>query len=285
MAYTCFATYYDGLTGNVSYAARAGYFSALIKKYAHDANILLDLACGTGSLSSEFLALGYEVIGVDISSEMLAVATQKAPAALFLCQDMTKLDLYGTVDVTVCALDSLNHLITLDALQKAVDKVTFFTAPDGIFIFDVNTVYKHKSVLADNTFFYENENCCCVWQNEYSNKNHIVNIELDFFVKEGRLYRRESESFAERAFTEEELSSVLAKAGLEVLALYEGDTFNVPNDKTERAVYVTRKLPLHRGGITANNTDTAISNEAEEIKNEHTRSIYIRRRGNSMHGA
>lgn len=283
MAYTCFASYYDSLTDDVSYRSRAVYFDSLIKKYAADAKLILDFACGTGSLCAELLPLGYDVIGVDGSAEMLSIAVQKAPEALFLCQNMTELNLYGTVDATICALDSLNHLADINDLQAAISRVATFTAPSGIFIFDVNTVYKHGSVLANNIFFYENDICCCVWRNEYTEENHIVNIDLDFFVKENELYRRESESFCERAYTGAELDAVIASAGLEVLAVYAGDTMNPPQSDTERLVYVTRKLPPSRGGIAANNADETEHEKTEETTNEHTRSIHLRRRGNNLH--
>lgn len=253
MAYTCFANYYDKLTSNVSYSARAHYFDALIKQNTGEVGLLLDLACGTGSLSAELAGLGYDVIGVDGSAEMLSIAASKSPNILFLCQDMAQLNLYGTVDVTICALDSINHITDAAAVQTVFDKVAMFTAPDGLFLFDVNTVYKHREVLGFNTFCYENDECCCVWRNGYQEKQHLVSIDLDFFVKEGQTYRRESESFCERAYTKEELAEFIQNAGLELVALYAGDTLESPNDKTQRLVYVTRKLPVERGGIVANN--------------------------------
>lgn len=257
MAYTCFASFYDSLTQDVSYAQRAEYFEMLIKREMPGAHLLLDLACGTGSLSAEFTRLGFEVIGVDASAEMLSVAASKAPGALLLCQSMEALDLYGTVDATVCALDSLNHITDLDALRRVFYRVAMFTAPQGLFVFDVNTVYKHSAVLGDNTFFYENESCCCVWRNSYTPQQHIVEIGLDFFIPgQDGAYRRQSESFAERAYTQEELAGALAKAGLEVLDVYAGDTLKPPEDTTQRLVYVTRKLPPERGGIGANNRKT-----------------------------
>lgn len=253
MAYTCFANYYDKLTNNVSYPARARYFDTLIKQNTGEVGLLLDLACGTGSLSAELAALGYDVIGVDGSAEMLSIAVSKSPGMLFLCQDMAELNLYGTVDVTICALDSINHITDAAVVQTVFDKVAMFTAPEGLFLFDVNTVYKHREVLGSNIFYYENDECCCVWRNEYKEARHMVSIDLDFFVKEGQAYRRESENFCERAYTAEELERFIKNAGLELVALYAGDTRNSPQNDTQRLVYVTRKLPIERGGIAANN--------------------------------
>lgn len=254
MAYAYFANHYDRLTGNVSYIDRARYFDTIIKQHTDHVELLLDLACGTGSLSAELVNLGYDVIGVDSSAEMLSFAAPKVPTALFLCQDMTSLNLYGTIDVTICALDSLNHITDEHALQQAFNRVAMFTAPEGLFIFDVNSVYKHREILGCNTFFYENDDCCCVWQNEYTEHHHIVNIDLDFFVKDGEHYFRESECFSERAYTPNEMDAFIKTAGLETIAVYGDDTFNDPTNTTQRLIYVTRKLPVERGGISANNT-------------------------------
>ena len=159
MAYQAFASYYDRLIGNeVDYRARARYFDALIRRYADtpEQNLLLDLACGTGSLSVELSAIGYDVIGVDASAEMLAEAAAKGRGKiLFLCQAFDTLDLYGTVGAVVCALDSLNHITDAAALEAAFARVALFTAPGGVFVFDVNTPYKHREILADNTFVYD----------------------------------------------------------------------------------------------------------------------------------
>ena len=186
MAYQAFASYYDRLIGNeVDYRARARYFDALIRRYADtpEQNLLLDLACGTGSLSVELSAIGYDVIGVDASAEMLAEAAAKGRGKiLFLCQAFDTLDLYGTVGAVVCALDSLNHITDAAALEAAFARVALFTAPGGVFVFDVNTPYKHREILADNTFVYDLGDLFCVWQNT-TDASLQTEIALDFFLR------------------------------------------------------------------------------------------------------
>ena len=141
--YSVFARYYDELTANIDYKKRGEYFHEIIKKFKQTKeNILLDLACGTGSISEVMAGLGYDVIGVDLSDEMLGMAIEKKfDSGLniqYLCQDMRKLDMYGTIDITICALDSINHLASLDDVRKVFENVAFFSEQEGLFIFDEN---------------------------------------------------------------------------------------------------------------------------------------------------
>lgn len=244
MAYQTFAAYYDRLMGDeVDYRARARYFDALIRRYADtpEQKLLLDLACGTGSLSVELCALGYDVIGVDASADMLAEAAAKGRGKiLFLCQTFDTLDLYGTVGAAVCALDSLNHITDAVALQAAFARVALFTAPGGVFVFDVNTPYKHRQILADNTFVYDLDDLFCVWQNT-TDESLLTEITLDFFVRSGAHYTRESERFCERAYAHETLVELLERTGFDLCAVYAGDTFDPPGETAQRAVYIAKR--------------------------------------------
>ena len=245
--YGCFAYYYDTLTGNISYKSRAEYIDSLVKLHGGKKNILLDLACGTGSLSEEFSRMGYDVIGVDGSEMMLNEALDKKfDSGLniqYLCQDMTELDMFGTIDVTVCALDSLNHLCDLDAIKKTIGRVSLFCEPEGLFIFDVNTPYKHKNVLGNNTFVYDLDDVYCVWQNTYTEKDNRVEIALDLFEKqENGNYVRDEENFAEIAFDESVIDEILTDSGMEIAAKYDYDTMDPVRADSEKIVYVARKI-------------------------------------------
>lgn len=243
MSYHAFAAYYDRLMEQVDYRRRAQYFNAILKQHlgAVEKPILLDLACGTGSLSVELSRLGYDVIGVDGSADMLSEAAPKGTeSVLWLCQDFCSLDLYGTVDAAVCALDSLNHLTDEAALETAIGRVALFTAPGGVFVFDVNTPYKHREVLGQNTFVYDLGDLYCVWQNT-TDETLLTEITLDFFVREESLYARDGESFCERGYEHETLAGILDRAGFELLAVYAGDTFEPVGETTQRAVYVARR--------------------------------------------
>ncbi len=242
--YTFFAQFYDQLQ-EADYKKRTAYLMKLFKKYGQKPTLLLDAACGTGGFSNEFAALGVEVIGVDMSEDMLDIARQKAIDnqfdILFLCQKLQELDLYGTVDGAVCCLDSLNHITDYKTLQKAINRISLFLESGKLFIFDVNTEYKHKEILGDNIFVTDKGDLYCVWENNYK-KNNIVDITLDFFVKERGKYQRFTEEFSERAYTERELKKALEKAGLEILEIFDDLTEKPLGECSQRAIYITRKV-------------------------------------------
>lgn len=246
--YSVFARYYDELTANIDYRKRAVYFDSIIKKFKKtQGDILLDLACGTGSISMEMARLGYDVIGVDNSEEMLGAAIEKkfesGLPVQYLCQDMRKLDMYGTIDVTICALDSINHLNSLNDIRQVFAGVSLFAEPQGLFIFDVNTPYKHRKILANNTFTYETDKVYCIWENSLNEKTDEVKMNLEFFeLMENGLYQRSSDSFSEKAYTNEKIEALLTETGFELLACYGDDSFSAPQEKTQRLVYTARKI-------------------------------------------
>lgn len=243
--YNDFAYSYDSLMNDVDYEKRTEYLCSLFKTFDRMPTLMLDLACGTGEFSNRFAKKDVSVIGVDVSFDMLSVAREKSAEQgndiLYLCQDAVELDLYGTVDGAICCLDSLNHITDYDAFCRAVAKVSLFLEKDRIFIFDLNTPYKHREVLGNNTFVIDTDDVYCVWQNEYDG-NHTVEINLDFFTPDGDAYYRSGESFCERAYTDNEIKNALDKSGLKIEAVYEEMTQNKPNDTTQRVVYVTRKV-------------------------------------------
>lgn len=242
--YESFSQFYDLFTHTVDYKSRANYFHNLIEPHIGEQKMLLDLACGTGSLSLEMLELGYDVIAVDSSVGMLGAAQQKAYSLekqiLFLNQEMEQLDLYGTINACVCALDSLNHLPSYNAFVKTLSRVSLFLEAGGVFVFDTNTPFKHKEILADNCFVYEQDDVVCVWQN--NTEDLVTEISLDFFKKEKNgLYSRESEIFFERAFTMQEIKTAIKEAGLSLLNVYENDSMDEATEKSERWIFIAKK--------------------------------------------
>ena len=245
MSYSTFARYYDKLTRNVDYAAHADYLCSLLERIGHPAGLTLDLACGTGSLTLELANRGFNVYGLDASPEMLSVAQQKAGKAgkdiLFICQKMQEMDLYGGVDTAVCMLDSINHITSKADLQESFRRIATFLNPGGCFVFDANTIDKHREILSNRVFVYDMEDIYCVWQNRCGPKSARVSISLDFFERRENAYYRSSEHFEERAYRMDELRSMLEATGLRLRGIWADMTFEEPGPQTERIVIVAEK--------------------------------------------
>ncbi len=246
--YSAFAHYYDMLMGDVDYAARADYFMSLFSRHdsKHKHMTLLDLACGSGSLSLELAHRGVDIIGVDCSDDMLSAARDKADKAgvplLLICQDMRRLDLYGTVDGAVCSLDGINHICRTSELVQIFERLYLFIEPGGLFIFDANTVYKHLFVLGNNSFVYEMKDVFCVWRNSLNKHLAKVDMILDFFIREkdGR-YIRLTDSLSERAYSVRTLKRLLSSAGFDTLAVYDDLSYEQPKEDSNRVVFVARR--------------------------------------------
>lgn len=245
MSYDNFSRFYDLLTDNVEYKKRADYFCRLLSLCGINGGILLDLACGTGSISVEMAKKGFDVIGVDSSIGMLNAARQKTyecgEQVLLLNQCMDDIDLFGTVDCAVCVLDSINHLDGAQQVKRTFEKVSLFMNPGGAFAFDVNTLYKHKNVLADNTFVYDLDELYCVWQNSFNEADGSVDITLDFFEEDDGAYYRSYESFTEKAYDLADIVKWLEDAGFEVIGIFDDMTTEKTHPETERAVFLAKK--------------------------------------------
>ncbi len=245
--YNVFSLFYDDFTSDVKYAERAKYILSLFDRFDRKPSLMLDLACGTGSFSTEFAREGIEVIGVDISEDMLNIAMSKnhklKTPVMYICQAAEELELFGTVDGAVCTLDSLNHITNYDCFCKAISKVALYLELDRLFIFDLNTLYKHRSVLGNNSFYTRKRGIKCYWSNELLKDGKTVRVHLDFteggFLKPKKIY---SEEFCERAYTEEEIQNALKNAGFELLAVFGENTYEPPKAGSERNIYVARRI-------------------------------------------
>lgn len=251
MSYGIFALYYDLLTSNVDYKQYAERIDTLVLRHAAQKGRLYDLACGTASLSFELEKLGYEVTGCDISQQMLTVAADKKyqtdSRIMLIQQDITALSVPGKADVFVCSLDALNHLKNLKAVKSVFSGVAKHLSDNGVFIFDMNTPYKHREVLNNNAFVFDTDDVFLAWQNEYCEADCSVNITLDFFTpdEKGR-YERYTEKFSERAYDRREIEKLLDSCGLELIAAYDELSENAPSDKTERILYCAGKASAKR---------------------------------------
>ena len=191
-------------------------------------------------------SLGYDVIGADSSYEMLTEAMNKRFESgmdiTYIAQSMTELDLPGKVDVVISTLDSLNHLTDYQDFDRAIERAALFLDREGVFVFDVNSVYKHEKVLAGNTFVYDLDDIYCVWQNT-PGPDYLTEMDLDIFVRDDDgAYTRMEDHFAERAYTHEQITASLAKHGLQLEAVYHADSFDPPKADSQRLIYVARHI-------------------------------------------
>ena len=245
MSYSYFAEYYDVFMENAEYEKRAEYFLELFKKHRHDTGLTLDLACGTGTLTLKLCEKGVDIFGCDMSADMLSVAQQKADeldkSIMFIRQKMQKLELAGKIDTCICTLDSINHLPSADDVKKTFDRVNKYLNDDGMFVFDMNTVYKHKYILGDNCYIYDMDKVFCAWQNDYYEEDNEVVITLNFFERVGKLYKRNTEQFSERAYSDDKIKQMAENAGFCIEAVYDDMSFEELKENSQRAVYVLRK--------------------------------------------
>ena len=247
MSYGIFSSVYDILTENVEYEKVADRVCSLLHENGVDGGLLLDLGCGTGTLSFLLEKKGYDIIGVDASEDMLIVANEKKfegnSSAMFLCQKAETLDLYGTIDCTVSSLDTINHIDSIEKVEKAFSLVSLFMNMGGIFIFDMNTPYKHEKILGNNTFIYDMDEVYCAWQNTYNKNTQVTNIDLDFFIKneDDESYERYCENFCEYSYPVKNILNIIEKTGFTLLGMYDDYSEKPINDTTERITFVCKK--------------------------------------------
>ena len=244
--YSIFAEVYDSLTEDVEYKKRADYISSLFKRFKISPEIVLDLGCGTGSVTTLMAKKGYSMIGVDMSPEMLSIASDKAKKEgldiLYLNQPMEDFELYGTVGAVICLLDSLNYITENKDLSRTFDLVHNYLDPNGLFIFDVNTPYKFKNILAGNTFCGENEHVFYTWENFFDPESNLCEFMLNFFIKEGKTYSRYTETHYQKSYTSSYLKKLLEGCGFELLGTFDDLSFNLPARNSQKVFYVARKI-------------------------------------------
>ncbi|MBS7302911.1 MAG: class I SAM-dependent methyltransferase [Lachnospiraceae bacterium] len=244
-AYTDFALVYDELMDNTPYEVWCEQITAVLAGNGIEKELILDLGCGTGVLTELLARKGYDMIGIDLSQEMLNRAIEKRDASklpiLYLQQDMREFELYGTVKAVVSVCDSLNYLLEDEDVIQTFRLVNNYLDPQGLFIFDFNTVYKYKEVIGDATIAENREDCSFIWENYYHEQEKINEYEITFFIKEGEFYRRFEETHFQRGYTVEEMQDFLLKAGLEFISMKDADTFLDVTDESERVCMIARE--------------------------------------------
>lgn len=281
-AYTDFASVYDTFMDETPYEEWAEFLHELIKEYGisrpvnrtiqkagdsksvaetepvseddsleialdSEKNLVLDLGCGTGTLTELLYRKGYDMIGVDYSQEMLNIALAKKEKSgsdiLYLCQDMRELDLYSTIGTVISACDSVNYLLEEEEVIETFRLINNYLYPGGVFIFDFNTVYKYEQVIGDTTIAENREDCSFIWDNFYHEEECINEYDLTIFVKEGKegLFRKFTETHYQRGYTLEEMKSFVEQAGLEFIKAIDADTHKAPGATSERIYIIARE--------------------------------------------
>jgi len=256
--YADFASVYDIFMEDVPYGEWAEFLVGLIARYgvsrpvveddtlASERNLVLDLGCGTGSLTELLAEMGYDMIGVDNSPEMLRLAMEKRDTAghstLYLLQDMRELELYSTVGTVISVCDSLNYLLSEEDLLETFRLVNNYLYPGGIFIFDFNTVYKYETVIGDATIAEAREECSFIWDNYYDAESCVNEYDLTIFVREkGELFRRFQETHYQRGYTLEQMRRLVEEAGLLFVEALDADTHGEVTARSERIYVIARE--------------------------------------------
>ena len=225
-SYEITAEFYDSINAHVDYTAWSDFIEKALLLYCRERpELVLDLGCGTGTLMLELARRGYDMTGVDSSPEMLAKARENAESAgienvLWLCQDMSAFELYGTVDAVISTCDSLNYLTKTDELRRCFSLVHNYLVPDGVFIFDIASRGRYMHVYKERDFVIDGGDVYCGWQNFYNERTGLAEFYLSYFVREGELWRRYDETQRQRCRTVRSMKNELSRAGFEVLGIF-----------------------------------------------------------------
>lgn len=273
-AYTDFAQVYDEFMDETPYEAWCGFLVETLYKYGvskdagekpepdetvptdeqeaqnlrQERNTILDLGCGTGTLTEMLARKGYDMIGVDNAQEMLQIAIKKREQSgldiLYLLQDMREFELYGTVGAVVSVCDSINYLLEEEDVLQTFRLIHNYLYPGGIFIFDFNTVYKYADVIGDATIAENREECSFIWENYYHEAEEINEYDLTIFVRgeEEELFHRFQETHYQRGYRLEQMCRLLREAGLSVLETLDADTHEAVTKESERIYVVAKKM-------------------------------------------
>ena len=242
MAYNEFAYFYDEFNGAADYDALYEHIQKELTAHGIADGILADLGCGTGELTLMLTRAGYDMIGIDQSEEMLCVVRDKADQLgltgklLLLRQDLLKLDLYGTIRGAVSTFDTFNHIPDLDT---AIANAGFFMEKGGVFLFDMNTPYKHKNVLGENVFTFEEEDAACVWRNHYNEADRRVEISVD--IDDHETGEHVHEAFSEYTYELDTIRAALERHGFALESVCDGETFGPLTETSERYFFCAVK--------------------------------------------
>ncbi len=242
-SYTSFARVYDLFMDNVPYEEWSQYLATLLAEHGIEDGLLLDLGCGTGKLTRLMEQKGYDMIGVDNSYEMLDIAREfGGTSILYLMQDMREFELYGTVRAIYSACDSINYILEEDELRQVFSLVNNYLDPGGLFVFDINSSYKYRELLAENTFAETRAEGSFIWENYYDEEEGINEYDLTLYIKErDARFARFQEVHYQKCYELATIKRLLQEAGLEFVAAYDAYTKDPVADDSEKITIVARE--------------------------------------------
>lgn len=246
-AYTGFAKVYDLFMDNTPYGQWATFIQERLKEQNITKGIVADLGCGTGKMTRLLADMGYDMIGIDLSVEMLEIAMEQQrnddKGILYLCQDMTELELYGTVGAVVSCCDCINYITEEEDLIEVIKLVNNYLDPGGLFFFDFNTEYKYKQILGDKTFAENQEESSFIWENYYDDDQKINEYDVTIFARqEEGLYEKFQETHYQRAYTLEQIKKIIELGGMELVAVYDDYQLKEPHEQSERICVIAREV-------------------------------------------
>ncbi len=230
----------------------SGTYDELQDALAAERNLVVDLGCGTGTLTELLYRKGYDMIGVDNSSAMLGIAMDKKAKSnaeiLYLLQDMRELELYSTVGTVISVCDSVNYILETEELSEVFRLVNNYLYPGGLFVFDFNTDYKYRYVIGDTTIAENREDCSFIWENFYDAGSCLNEYDVTVFVREeGELFRRFTETHLQRGYNVELMKNLVEGAGMRILEILDADTLGAVNEESERVYMVAREQGKGQG--------------------------------------
>lgn len=240
--YEDFAEVYDTFMDETPYRAWSRFVEGTLRAAGMTDGLVLDLGCGTGTMTELLAKAGYDMIGVDCSERMLGIAMEKRERSgldiLYLQQDMREFELYGTVGAVVCLCDSINYLLEEEDLLQTFRLVNNYLDPGGLFLFDFNTVYKYETVIGNATIAESRDDCSFIWENYYDEAEGYNEYDLTFFVREeGELFRRFTETHVQRGYTLPVMKKLVEQAGMVFVWALDADTHKEVTKQSER-IYV-----------------------------------------------
>ena len=237
------ARYYDDLMAGVPYRLWVNYLEDMLERLAYRPRTVLDVACGTGNVSEELARRGYQVVGVDISPDMIEVAKSKNSSVDYLVQDIAEIDLDTKFDMAISLFDSINYVTDPEHLARGIKKVSEHVKPGGIFTFDINTIYALSHHFFDQANLASSHQPKYVWNSEYDHSTRLCRVNMTFEVIENGEPRQFTEVHVQRGHTLEELTNMLVEASFEVLHVFHAYKFRKPTRRSDRVFFVARRLP------------------------------------------